>query len=252
MRAFGGPEYEYTDISGILIRFHSPGELLLTDPQGKRLGYDPVTGVIYNEIPDGYYDAYFTEDAESGDLGPETKELLAPHPIAGDYQLQINGTGTGTYSLNILAYDPELNASIERFKDMPITLGDIHNYAFYFAKTVGSEVEVSGGFDGGGQRPRDVNTFLSYSSPTASRTALPAGTTTYPLMIFYGKTILPTSFRAELNGADISTWFHPTPGGHELVSLPVQPGRNVLVLSVDGNLPTRVATDTDRLVFLVP
>ncbi len=103
-----------------------------------------------------------------------------------------------------------------------------------------------------GQWPRDVNKFLTYSSPTASHTSLPTGTTTYPLMIFYGQTILPASFRAELNGADISTWFHPTTGGHEVVSLPVRPGRNVVVLSVDGNLPNRVATDTDRLVFLVP
>jgi hypothetical protein len=193
------------------------------------------------------------DDDETGEVSLiVTKELVAPRPPAGDYQLQVTGTGAGTYTLDIQAYDPDLNASTELFEDMPISSGQVHVYGFYFAKTVGAEIEVTGSFDGGGQRPRDVNKFLSYSSPTASRTALPTGTTTYPLMIFYGKTVLPASFRAELNGADISTWFHPTPGGHEFVSLPVQPGRNVLVLSVDGNLPNRVATDTDRLVFIVP
>jgi hypothetical protein len=29
-------------------------------------------------------------------------------------------------------------------------------------------------------------------------------------------------------------------------------GRNVLQLSIDGNLPNRTATDSDRLVFQVP
>ena len=32
VRRFGGPEYTYTDITGIVIRFHSPGELLITNP----------------------------------------------------------------------------------------------------------------------------------------------------------------------------------------------------------------------------
>jgi len=38
-----------------------------------------------------------------------------------------------------------------------------------------------------------------------------------------------------------------------VVRLPLRPGRNTVKLSVDGWLPSgRVATDTDRLVFLVP
>jgi len=32
----------------------------------------------------------------------------------------------------------------------------------------------------------------------------------------------------------------------------VSPGRNVLKLSIDGKAGNRSATDTDRLVFLVP
>ncbi len=49
------------------------------------------------------------------------------------------------------------------FEDMPITLGRVHGYAFHFAKTAGAEIEVSGMFDGRGQRPSDVNEFFSYS-----------------------------------------------------------------------------------------
>jgi hypothetical protein len=45
-----------------------------------------------------------------------------------------------------------------------------------------------------------------------------------------------------------------TPHAREIqtVSLPLQRGRNVLALSVEGNLPNQVAADTDRLVFIIP
>jgi len=111
---------------------------------------------------------------------------------------------------------------------------------------------VPGNFDGKGQRPSDVNKFLSYVTPTQSTTTLPAGTTSFSLVIIYDKNIIPSTFTAELNGIDIKSLFHPTPGSAESVSLNLNPGRNTLVLSVEGNLPNRVARDTDRLVFIVP
>ncbi len=62
---------------------------------------------------------------------------------------------------------------------------------------------------------------------------------------------LPATFEATLNGVDIRASFHPAAGKGESVAIPLSPGRNVLVLSVQGQLPTRTATDTDRLVLLV-
>ncbi len=255
MRTFGGPEYTYTDRTGIRIKFHSPGELLITDPQGRRVGYDPINKVTYNEIPDAFYETVGLEDAESGDPGPESKELVVPRPLAGDYQLQVIGTGTGTYVLKIEAVDPELNFSEKKFRNISITPGEIHTYGFYYAKTVGAELEfnaVTGNFDGKGQRPSDVNKFLSYVTPTQSTTTLSTGTTSFSLIIIYDKNIIPATFTAELNGVDVKSLFHPTAGGAESVTLNLNQGRNTLVLSVEGNLPNRVARDTDRLVFVVP
>ena len=100
----------------------------------------------------------------------------------------------------------------------------------------------------GGQRPRDVNKLLSYSNPTESWTTLPAGTTTYQLMLFYGEAIVPSSFKATLNGVDITSWFSPTAGNSDIVNIDLQAGRNVLLLSIDGE---GHATDRERLVFLV-
>ncbi|MBI4888590.1 MAG: hypothetical protein HY824_15950 [Acidobacteria bacterium] len=107
------------------------------------------------------------------------------------------------------------------------------------------------GFDGGGQSAT-VNGFLRYASPAANSTALPAETPAFNVFIFYGKTILPATFEATLNRVPFAG-FTPAPGAKERVTIPLSPGRNVLVLRVSGVTPTgRTATETDRLVFLVP
>ena len=127
----------------------------------------------------------------------------------------------------------------------------VNKFLFHYDSTNIKSGTLSGGFDGGGQRPKDVNKFLTYANPSDSQTDLPAGTTTFPLMIFYGSNMITPSFKASLNGVDITSLFNPNPGSHETVPINLAAGRNVLSLSTDGNLPTRVATDTDRLVFIV-
>jgi hypothetical protein len=118
--------------------------------------------------------------------------------------------------------------------------------------TPGATLGILGGFSGGGQRPKDVNQFLSYISPADSPVSLPAGMLSFPLHVVYGQTVIPATFSAVLNGIDITSLFKPTAGTFERINLPLQHGRNVLKLSVSGNLPNRQATDSDQLVFLVP
>ncbi len=108
-------------------------------------------------------------------------------------------------------------------------------------------------FDGKGQRPFDVNTFLAYLRPMEAQTTLPQGQATYYLLVFYGRTIIPQTFKATLNGVDIKGSFQPKPDTSEAVKLNLQKGRNTLVLSVDGIRDDgKRTTDTDRLVFIVP
>lgn len=108
-------------------------------------------------------------------------------------------------------------------------------------------------FDGKGQRPLDVNTFLAYLRPIEAQTTLQQGQSAYYLLIFYGKTILPETFKSTLNGIDITGSFHPKADTSEAVKLNLQKGRNTLILSVDGIRDDgKKATDTDRLIFIVP
>lgn len=109
-------------------------------------------------------------------------------------------------------------------------------------------------FDGKGQRPIDVNEFLIYSNPTQARTELPAGVRSFDLIILYGKTSNPGTFKAELNRLDISSKFKPViAGGAAFVRLDLSLGTNTLVLSIQGvRSDGRIGTDTDRLTFIVP
>ncbi len=104
---------------------------------------------------------------------------------------------------------------------------------------------------GGGQRS-DVDDFLMFANPLQESTALPAGSSSFPITIIYGTTISTSTFQATLNGQPFGG-FHPVAGTSETVSVPLSQGRNVLLLTVDGvRADGRTATDRDRLIFLVP
>ncbi len=250
IRAFIGPEYIVPDKSGIIFRFHSPGELLVENPEALKTGYNPTTGIFYSEIGKSTYGTYSIGDQDADDRAPITKELEIMQPIAGDYKLYVIGTDTGTYSLEILTADPNGSSSVKSLSDISISKDEVHVYGFFYPKTVGGNIEI--GYAGGGQRPRDVNKFLSYINPSQAHTTLPAGATTYSMIIMYGETLISSSFTAELNGVNVTNLFHPVPGGTEVVTLNLSQGRNKLVLSSKANLTNRIAEDSDSLVFLVP
>ena len=254
-RMFVGPEYTFYDPwCRLNIRFHSPGELVITDPLGRKEGYDPVSDVLYyDEIADSGYDTIGLYNADTDESGPETKEIEIWRPIEGEYELKVTGTGTGTYDLEFYASDREGGPSIEDFSQVSISPNVIHSYIFNYSREAGSKIDICGAFDGKGQRPRDVNKFLSYSNPTRVTTEIPAGEMTFDLFIFYDLPVIPSTFEAVLNGQDITNLFSPVADKNEVVKLTLAKGRNVLILSVDGTLASeRVATDKDRLVFIVP
>jgi hypothetical protein len=251
-RIFSGPDTALTPKPGMFIALGSPAELLLTDPSGKRLGFDLATQTSYSEITGGVYSREANGDDSTGIPDPDPVKLIdLLGAVQGDYTLQLTGTGTGTYNLDIRAYDQNDNPSPASFLNMPVQMGQVITYTIPFDPTGTTPLVVRGGFDGGGQRPKDVNKFLTYATPTSAKTVLTGGITSYSVVIFYAPTVISSSFTATLNGTDVSALFHPQPGTHEVVNLSLDPGSNVLLLSIDGNLPTRVATDTDRLTFSV-
>ena len=249
--AVGGHE-DFTDMmNGIHFDFCCSLEALVIDPLGRKLGYDPIKKKRYDEIPRSGYGGPVRGSTPTEALNPP-KEIEIVAAINGDYIIKVTGTKNGKYGIGVSTHNTA-RQSFDKLlaKDIPILPNIVHVYSVHYDSANLSATTVSGGFDGGGQRPKDVNKFLTYANPSDSQTDLPSGTTVFPLMIFYGNNAITSTFKASLNGVDVTSLFNPNPGSHETVNLLLSPGRNVLLLSTDGNLPSRIATDTDRLVFIV-
>ncbi|MEW6609716.1 MAG: C39 family peptidase, partial [bacterium] len=92
-------------------------ELLLTDPEGKRLGFDPVTKTIVNDGLNGFYGAGDTPDPE---IIPPGKQLSLDIE-EGNYSLQIYGTGTGDYSLGVYIILPKISGERSQYMDLKFT-----------------------------------------------------------------------------------------------------------------------------------
>jgi hypothetical protein len=104
-------------------------------------------------------------------------------------------------------------------------------------------------FDGGSQSA-EVDNFLRYASPLQSRTTVPVNTN-YIVIVYYGKTIIPSTFSATLDRADVTSRFHPVPGGADAITIKIGTSTTKLHLSVVGTkLSGGTGTDSDTLTFI--
>ena len=69
----------------LVFALFSPADLLLQDSLGRRIGRDPSTGVVYNEIPEAMY--------TGPDIEPETISVMASKDLT--WTLNLVGTGEG-------------------------------------------------------------------------------------------------------------------------------------------------------------
>jgi hypothetical protein len=85
---------------------HSPVELLVTDPLGRRIGFDSKAGTNVFDVAEACYlrdlPLANDEDDSAPSIGDPTgmKTLYVPSPASGSYQVAVTGTGTGAYTLN--------------------------------------------------------------------------------------------------------------------------------------------------------
>lgn len=75
----------------LIITSNSPTDILVTDPNGCRVGCNPTSEDILIEIPGASY---------SGN-GSEPQIALVPSPLFGTYIVDILGTDVGTYTISI-------------------------------------------------------------------------------------------------------------------------------------------------------
>ena len=250
----GAADYYPFPIYGFKIPVYSPVELVVTAPDGReKTGFDPVSGKTYNSIPNAMYSAEGLDDDVTGEPDPHpVKFFYITGPAVGKYTIQVIGTGSGTYSMQVVTLDTNANeAASTELVDVPTSPGEVQQYTLNYGGSATAPLTFQAGYAGGGQS-KQVNAFLQYSSPAAARIKVSANVTSYRIAIQYGSTILPATFSATLNGNDVSTLFTPVAGTSESVSVPLKPGSNKLLFKVQGvETNGHTATDRDSFTLIV-
>jgi hypothetical protein len=119
-----------------------PAELVLVDPEGRRIGRDPMADTTFSEVSDGSYGYEGIDDAVSGAPGPQTAIIDMRNPATGRYGLQVIGKESGKYDLSIRGYDCEMDLSDAEFLDVMIQKDGKHTYWIEYANDQGSQIEV--------------------------------------------------------------------------------------------------------------
>jgi hypothetical protein len=86
---------------------------------------------------------------------------------------------------------------------------------------IDEEPEIA--FLGAAEEPFGMNKLLAYASPISDQ--LEADGNSLELILFYDERIDPGTFKARLNGEDVSAAFSPEPGTHERVTVSGKLGR---------------------------
>jgi hypothetical protein len=112
-----------------------PIEFVITDPQGRHLGFNPTSQTFFLDIPDSSYFRYLPaspvdEEAPLPASGPNPIIFSIGDLITGTYKLDVFGTGDGDWSINFglsdfYGYDPS------KFQFAGVTTdGSLENFNF--------------------------------------------------------------------------------------------------------------------------
>ena len=121
----------------------SPAELIITDPNGKKLGRDPIGDIIYNDILNSNYTiegAIISSDDSPGKIH-EKKVIYIPNPVDGLYDIQVIGTGDGDYTLTFFIYDNE-GESREIVQEGSIVQNDIQEFELNYLTEDVQQIET--------------------------------------------------------------------------------------------------------------
>jgi hypothetical protein len=130
-------------LAGLYITAHSPVELLLTAPDGSQTGFNPLTNIRYDGIPQGGYLELSLADDKDHSLPstPPEKALAVVDPLDGTYALQVFGTGNGTFTIDFMGYDSNGIPSTQSITGTA-ALGQTITYQVQFSQAPGSQIFV--------------------------------------------------------------------------------------------------------------
>jgi hypothetical protein len=115
-----------------------PVEMVLSNPFGETVGFDPRYQMTYQEIPGASY----KREVVPGSPETEAEVLTVRNAVSGTYSLRVIGVELGTYSLFFKGFDKSrLHADVQ-FPHAKIKPGYIHHYLIRYSNRGGPSLEV--------------------------------------------------------------------------------------------------------------
>lgn len=193
---------------------------------------------------------------DDGNVPPSIYTIAPGASLSGFQLVSSNPPGTISYFIQGETKLPQVAGDVG---DLPLEGQEVLDFTddSFSGTTVGPVPVNQAQFFDGGRRPA-VDTFLVFMNLSTGDTRLaPLGIVVR--LGINGETVDELTFHARLNGVDVTTSFVSTNQPGEMIGLfdlgssVLQPGRNVLITSVDGVVPdtTRTATDVDRVTFTI-
>jgi len=247
--AFSRVRLAATD-SALAVQLVSDGHLLLTDNRGRQTGFEVARDLLHERIPESSYQESAPPPALAADPRAQPiRSIAVAHPESSEYVLSVQGTQAKPYWLSVGRF--EVGRSITLIQADPHVSSDVAYRIRLNPSDSRRPLRVLGAFNGGTRSPGNDG-LLTFASPTTARTELPAGTTRIELLMFYDAGIDPESLRAQLNGRNASTLFHPYAGWREVVGVPLARGVNRLEITIKGAIDRKRRTERVQLTFVVP
>jgi hypothetical protein len=166
-------------------------ELSITTPDGRRAGFDRSTGGEWNELPgSAYVREASSEDSEDPSDTGGPRNLGIPSARDGTYLLEVTGTTTGEYLLDIVAEHLShgaRSATTRKIQDVAMEAGEVHRYHVQLGRESDGAVRLVVTREGGGgaraplRGPAQDALFFSVGAdcgggtPVSIRVTLPDG-----------------------------------------------------------------------------
>ncbi|MBL8739992.1 MAG: PKD domain-containing protein, partial [Myxococcales bacterium] len=138
-----------------------PIQLRLTDPRGRRTGYDPESGEILQEDEQAYLHDFtsFTDPLLILPQDPAYRYLAVREPDAGGYGLEVFGTGNGPFVLT-LGHAFGVTETDGPVVTGDITLGEVVRYEIFREANGALTVDEVAVFDPRAKAGNDASVFL--------------------------------------------------------------------------------------------
>lgn len=114
-------------------------EFLITDPAGRKTGFDHSSNIYVNEILDASYSIDLLGSSDGSYIEALVFQLGAPLP--GEYLIEIFGSGSETYEMEFLAYDEAGNSSKAQISGVIFENTEI-DLELNYSEIEGSQVDV--------------------------------------------------------------------------------------------------------------